>query len=1331
MRTLPLLNRNRRRSAKRPSFPLEMEILEQRLVPAGTWTPLSSGGPGGTALLMTDGSVLATDGGSGWYRLTPNASGSYVNGTWTAIASANDSRLYMGSVVLPDGRLFVTGGEYGTGGGTAEIYDPQSNTWTRTAPPLGYVADSNAVLLHDGRVLVVGNYTAPMIYDPASNSWSYTGPAVDGFVEQSLALLPNANVLTVDGDGTAQMYVPSEDRWLSAGNTPTNMVGPGSEFGPGLLLPDGRAFFVGGNGTTAYYTPGPTVNDPGSWQAGPSLPGGLLADDAPGAVMPNGHVLLEGEVSQFAGPGSYFDFDPGTNTYTPLPAPYGGATGGTTYPDRMLVLPTGQILWDDSFVYTPDSGPNPAWQPTIAGMSANADGSYHLSGMLLNGVSFGAGYGDDATMASNYPLVQLTDGSGNVTYARTFNWAPGEVGNQGTMATDFALPTGLPAGTYSLRVVADGIASAPVSFSTTSTAPAAPTNLTATAGNAQVALTWGPSSGASSYNLYRGTSSGSETLIATGIAGTSYTDTGRTNGDNYYYEVTAVNSVGESGFSNEASAWPQAAGGTIWVEDATPLGATLAADGGDAWTWSISNPAPYSGSLDQQSTLAAGEHQHYFYNATQTMTVNAGDTLYAYVYLNPASPPQEVMLQWNVNGSWEHRAYWGADDIGWGTDGTVSRQYMGALPATGGWVRLAVPASVVGLDGATVNGMAFTLYGGQADWDQAGTVSAPAAPTGLTASAGNGQVTLSWNASTGAGSYNVYRSTSSGTELLVASGISGTGYTDGGLSNGTTYYYEVTAVNGNGESALSGEVSATPQAAAAGSAAFVGNDASTQGTWQAAYGADGYDIGQFGASLPSYATVNISGNANYVWNGSTSDSRALQEPGSSNRLAACWYSGSSFTIDVNITDGQTHQVALYALDWDSYGPRQEQIDVIDPGTGRVLDSETVSNFSGGQYLVWNVSGHVQFQVNNLVGGSNAVISGIFFGGAAVSAGSASFVGTDASTQGTWQAAYGSDGYDISQFGASLPSYATVNISGNANYVWNGSTSDSRALQEPGSSNRLAACWYSGSSLTIDVNISDGQTHQVALYALDWDSYGPRQEQIDVIDPVTGRVLDRETVSNFSGGQYLVWNVSGHVRFQVTNLVGGSNAVISGVFFGPGAAASTPVNLSSAYNREGIVSDGMTFGGGFDGDGYALSANLLGSAVTWNGQSFQLGTANTTNVVSATGQTINLPAGNFATLSFLAAGVNGNQADQTFTVTYSDGTTQTFTQSISDWYTPQGYAGESTAVSLAYRNTSGGGTQNGPFNVYGYQFALNSSKTVQSITLPNNANVEILAMNLTV
>jgi RHS repeat-associated protein len=164
-------------------------------------------------------------------------------------------------------------------------------------------------------------------------------------------------------------------------------------------------------------------------------------------------------------------------------------------------------------------------------------------------------------------------------------------------------------------------------------------------------------------------------------------------------------------------------GEVVWVDDALPEGASAGSDGGDNWNWLGHSPAPYSGTVSHQSKVASGNHQHYFMGATQTLQINAGDRLYAYIYLDPANKPTEVMLQWNENGNWEHRAYWGANDIPWGTDGTDSRRYVGPLPAAGGWVRLEVPASAVGLEGKTLNGMAFTLQSGKATWDQAGKAS--------------------------------------------------------------------------------------------------------------------------------------------------------------------------------------------------------------------------------------------------------------------------------------------------------------------------------------------------------------------------------------------------------------------------------------------------------------------------------------------------------------------------------------------------------------------------------------------------------------------------------
>jgi hypothetical protein len=155
---------------------------------------------------------------------------------------------------------------------------------------------------------------------------------------------------------------------------------------------------------------------------------------------------------------------------------------------------------------------------------------------------------------------------------------------------------------------------------------------------------------------------------------------------------------------------------TVWVEDAVPAGAKQVG----TWNFTSADPVPFSGALAHRSGPQAGMHQHYFTGAGEPLVVNAGDTLIAAVYLDPANPPSEVMLQWREGSSWQHRAYWGADNISWGTAGTASRRYMGPLPALAGWVRLEVPAAAVGLENTVVNGMAFTLYDGQATWDYAG-----------------------------------------------------------------------------------------------------------------------------------------------------------------------------------------------------------------------------------------------------------------------------------------------------------------------------------------------------------------------------------------------------------------------------------------------------------------------------------------------------------------------------------------------------------------------------------------------------------------------------------
>ncbi|MBB5328771.1 hypothetical protein HDF14_002387, partial [Edaphobacter lichenicola] len=185
------------------------------------------------------------------------------------------------------------------------------------------------------------------------------------------------------------------------------------------------------------------------------------------------------------------------------------------------------------------------------------------------------------------------------------------------------------------------------------------------------------------------------------------------------------------------------------------------------------------------------------------------------------------------------------------------------------------------------------------------------------------------------------------------------------------------------------------------------------------------------------------------------------------------------------------------------------------------------------------------------------------------------------------------------------------------------------------------------------------------------------------------------------------------------------------------AVYTPVPLASYYNLNAINSDGRTFSGGFDQSGNSYSANLLGTTVTWNNITYQLGPANALDAVAAlngsgTTLTIPLPAGFYASINLLGAMVNNTTAANPFIITYTDGTTTTVTQSLSDWVFPLNYPGESEITCVPYRNTSGGGQDAHLTCVYGYSIPLDSTKIAASITLPaynGPGDVSILAMDM--
>jgi hypothetical protein len=334
-------------------------------------------------------------------------------------------------------------------------------------------------------------------------------------------------------------------------------------------------------------------------------------------------------------------------------------------------------------------------------------------------------------------------------------------------------------------------------FGTAPAVPAAPTNLAATAGNAQVSLTWTASTGATGYKVYRGMTASSLTLLQN-VGGTSLTNSGLMNGTTYYYQVTAVNAAGESGKSNQASATPQA------------------------------------------------------------------------------------------------------------------------------------PVTV------------------------------PAAPTNLTATAGNAQVSLTWTASTGAAGYNVYRGTTA-SSLTLLQGTSSTSFTNTVLSNGTTYYYQVTAVNAAGESGKSNQASATPLAPPSNNGPILALDAG--GAAAGSYAAD-TDFSGGGASSTTHVI----------------DTSGVTGPAPQAVYQTWRYGTCTYTLP-NLAAGASYTVRLDFAENVATAAGQRVFNVAINGT-QVLTNFDIFAAAGGEYKALakffsanaNGSGKITLQFTTVVG--NARINGI-------------------------------------------------------------------------------------------------------------------------------------------------------------------------------------------------------------------------------------------------------------------------------------------------------------------------------------------------------------------
>ncbi|MBS1703456.1 MAG: hypothetical protein JST12_17465 [Armatimonadetes bacterium] len=451
---------------------------------AQSWTRVGSNGPpnAGCPLLLTDGRVMVHSISSNqWWTLTPDSTGSYINGTWKQIASmpSNYAPLYFASAVLKDGRVVVIGGEYNFGASAwtnlGAWYDPAKDKWTALSAPSGWnnIGDVQCAVMPDGRFFLASLDTRMASLDPSTMSWTTlpTTGKLGVFNEEGWTLMPNGTLLSVDcvAAPETQQYIPSQGKWVSAGQTPQTLVDAGSEeMGPQILMPNGKVIALGATGHNAVYTPGTNIGDLGTWTSAPDLPvlgGGQLGlADAPACLLPNGHVIFGASPGVFASSTFFFDYD-GTS-FTQIAATP-NSQFNSCYQGNMLMLPSGQVMYTDFSsdveIFTPTGTAQTAWKPVITSYPTvlTIGKTLTLKGKQLNGLSQCSNYGDDSSNATNYPLVRLTyKSNGKVVYLKTHDHSTMAVATGSTVvSTQFDVPLTATLGNATLEVVTNGIAS--------------------------------------------------------------------------------------------------------------------------------------------------------------------------------------------------------------------------------------------------------------------------------------------------------------------------------------------------------------------------------------------------------------------------------------------------------------------------------------------------------------------------------------------------------------------------------------------------------------------------------------------------------------------------------------------------------------------------------------------------------------------------------------------------------------------------------------------------------------------------------------------------------